>query len=60
MVGNRVRVLMHSPDEVVNGELRRQNAEGVWVYHGWAEKAAVHFYPIHRILEIEDCGYVHR
>lgn len=60
MIGNRVQLLLHSPDQTVSGELRQQNAEGVWIYHGWAEQAKIRFYPIHRVIEIEDNGYVHR
>lgn len=60
MLGNRVRVYLSNPDEDVSGELRRQSVEGVWIYAGWAEKAAVRFYPAHRLKEIEDLGPVYR
>ncbi|MDE2232539.1 MAG: hypothetical protein KGJ90_00205 [Patescibacteria group bacterium] len=46
--------------ETVDGELRQQSTEGVWLFHGLAEKAAVHFYPQHRIREIADLGPVYR
>lgn len=60
MLGHRVRVYLNDPDISVDGELRRQTAEGVWLYYGWAEKAALHFYPQHRIQEIADLGEIHR
>ncbi len=60
MLGNNVDVKLRTPDEIVSGELRRQSLEGVWIYYGWAEKAAVHFYPQHRILEIIDKGRTYR
>ncbi len=60
MLGNRVRLYLNSPEQSVDGELRKQSVEGVWLYHGWAEQAAVHFYPQHRIKEIADLGPVYR
>ena len=60
MLGNRVRVILSNPDQEIAGELRRQSVEGVWLYHGWAENAAVHFYPQHRIKEMADLGAVYR
>ena len=60
MTGNRVEVKLCDPDATVSGELRKQTVEGVWVYHGWAERAALHFYPQHRIVEIVDNGQVYR
>ncbi len=60
MLGHRVRVYLNTPTQQVDGELRRQTVEGVWLYHGWAENAAVHFYPQHRIQEIADLGEVYR
>lgn len=65
MLGHRVRIYFMD-GETVNGELRLQSAEGVWLYHGCAEQhgcaqqAAVHFYPSHRIKEIADLGEVYR
>ncbi len=56
MLGNFVRVYLSNPTQSVDGELRKQSTEGVWLYHGWAEQAALHFYPQHRILEIADLG----
>lgn len=56
MIGNRVTVYLIEPDEVVRGELRKQNAEGVWVYSGWVEQVAVRFYPMRRVLEVKDEG----
>jgi hypothetical protein len=60
MLGHTVTVYLLSPDTHVRGELRKQTAEGVWLYHGMAEKAALHFYPQHRISEIEDNGPIYR
>lgn len=60
MLGNRVEAILRDPDATISGELRRQSTEGVWIYHGYAEFAAVHFYPAHRVIEIIDKGYVHR
>ena len=60
MMGHNVRVYLTAPTEEVKGELRQQTAEGVWVYAGWAEQAKLRFYPQHRILEIQDNGYVYR
>jgi hypothetical protein len=56
MLGNDVTVKLRDPDEIKNGELRRQTIEGVWIYGAWAEQAAVSFYPQHRIVEIVDNG----
>ena len=60
MLGHHVRVYLSNPEKTVDGELRRQSVEGVWLFHGWAEQAAVHFYPQHRITEIADLGEVYR
>lgn len=60
MLGHNVDVILSNPDQTVSGELRRQTAEGVWLYYGWAEKAAVHFFPQHRIVEIVDRGRTYR
>lgn len=60
MLGNNVDVKLCNPDENISGELRKQNVEGVWVYFRWAERAALHFYPQHRIVEIVDCGRTYR
>lgn len=60
MIGNRVEAILRDPEKTISGELRKQTVEGVWIYHGWAEQAAVRFYPHHRIVEIIDKGYVHR
>lgn len=60
MLGNRVRVYLSAPNAEVSGELRKQSTEGVWIYHGFAEQARVHFYPQHRVTEIEDLGPVYR
>lgn len=59
MLGHRVRAYFMD-GETVDGELRQQSTEGVWLFHGLAEKAAVHFYPQHRIREIADLGPVYR
>ena len=59
MLGHRVRVYF-TDGTTIDGELRKQSAEGVWLYHGWAEQAAVHFYPQHRLKEIADLGPVYR
>lgn len=60
MIGNRVYVVLREPDETIAGELRKQNGEGVWIYSGWAEKAAVRFYPTHRVVQMDDAGPVYR
>lgn len=60
MIGNRVTVRLQHPDETISGELRRQNSEGVWIYHGFAEQAKVYFYPMHRIVQVEDDGPLYR
>lgn len=60
MLGHRVYVCLTSPDEIVSGELRKQDESGVWIYHGFAEQARVHFYPMHRVTSMEDHGYVSR
>ncbi len=60
MIGNRVTVHLREPEETIAGELRKQNHSGLWVYHGWAEQAAVRFYPMYRVTRMEDNGYVHR
>lgn len=60
MIGNRVALILIEPAEGIIGELRKQNVEGVWVYHGWAEQAAVRFYPMRRVVEIRDEGPVYR
>lgn len=59
MLGNRVHVCF-TDGSVIDGELRRQSIEGIWLYYGWAEKAAVHFYPQQRIKEITDLGPIYR
>jgi hypothetical protein len=56
MLGNNVVATLRDPDQTIRGELRRQTIEGVWIYCGWAEQAAIRFYPQHRIVEIEDLG----
>lgn len=56
LLGHRVRVYLRDPDKSVDGDLRRQTVEGVWLYHRFQEQAAVHFYPQHRITEIADLG----
>lgn len=56
MLGHDVDVTLCNPDKVVSGELRKQIVEGIWLYFGWAEQVAVHFYPQHRIVEIVDRG----
>ena len=60
MLGNNVELRLAAPFENINGELRKQTIEGVWIYFGWAEKAAVRFYPQHRIVEIIDKGRINR
>lgn len=60
MIGNQVEVLLRDPEKTISGELRKQTVEGVWIYHGWAEQAATHFYPQHRVVEIVDRGYRQR
>lgn len=60
MLGHRVTVVLTAPEERVSGELRQQTAEGVSVYWGWAEKAALHFYPMHRVVEVKDDGPIYR
>lgn len=60
MLGNNVDIKLRDPDATVSGELRRQTAEGVWLYYGWAEQAAVHFFPQHRIIEMIDRGRTYR
>ena len=60
MLGNRVAVSLHSPVVRIVGELRKQNSEGVWIYHGYGEKAALRFYPMHRVEQIEDNGPIPR
>lgn len=60
MLGNRVELSLCNPLEEVYGELRKQGSEGVWIYHGFSEQAAVHFYPQHRIVSIKDRGPVYR
>lgn len=60
MLGRRVTVILTAPEERVSGELRQQAVEGVWIFWGWAEKAALHFYPTHRVLEIKDDGPLYR
>lgn len=60
MLGNNVELRLTAPEQTISGELRRQSGEGVWIYTGWAEQAAVHFYPQHRIVEIVDRGRTYR
>ena len=60
MLGNNVDVKLINPEETISGELRKQTGEGVWIYFGWAERAALHFYPQHRIIEIIDRGRTYR
>lgn len=60
MIGNRVTVQLTEPDQVVRGELRKQNVEGVWIYGGLYDSAALTFYPMRRILEVRDDGPVYR
>lgn len=60
LLGHDVDVILREPDQTISGELRRQTAEGVWVYYGWAAKAAVHFFPVHRIVELIDRGPIYR
>lgn len=60
MIGNNVDVLLREPEQRISGELRKQNIEGVWIYGGWAEQAALKFYPIHRVVEIKDAGRIYR
>lgn len=60
MIGNRVEVTLTNPKDSITGELRKQNQEGIWLYYGWADHAAVHFFPTHRIVEILDLGPVYR
>lgn len=61
MLGNNVRVyFIDEQGGYVDGELRKQSVEGVWIWTGFSEQAAVHFYPQHRIKEIEDRGRVYR
>jgi hypothetical protein len=60
MLGNNVDVRLCNPDQTISGELRKQTIEGIWLYYGWAEQAAVHFFPQHRIVEITDRGRRYR
>ena len=60
MLGNNVDVTLRDPEQTVSGELRKQTTEGIWLYYGWAEKAAVHFFPQHRIVEVVDRGRTYR
>ena len=60
MIGHNVRVRLCLPEETVQGELRKETPEGVWIYHGFMEQAKLRFYPMHRIMQIEDNGYVSR
>lgn len=60
MLGNHVEVKLRDPPATVSGELRQQTVEGIWLYYGWAEQAAVHFFPQHRIVEIVDQGRTYR
>jgi len=60
MLGNNVEVRLCDPPETIAGELRKQSVEGVWVYYGWAEQAALHFYPQHRVVELIDRGRISR
>jgi hypothetical protein len=60
MLGHNIELHLCNPEQVISGELRKQMLEGVWVYWGWAEKAALHFYPQHRIVSIIDCGRTYR
>lgn len=60
MIGHNVDVKLRQPDETISGELRNQTQEGVWLYYGWAENAALHFFPQHRIVEIIDRGRTYR
>ena len=60
MLGHNVRVYLSAPKEDVSGELRQQSIEGVWIYCGFQEQAKLRFYPQHRIIEIQDNGYMHR
>ncbi len=60
MLGHNVRAFLCDPEEIVDGELRQQSVEGVWLYYGWAELAAVHFFPQRRIREIVDRGAQYR
>lgn len=60
MLGHRIALCLISPPETINGELRKQDASGVWVFCGYAENAKVVFFPIHRVERMEDNGYVHR
>lgn len=60
MIGNRVTVYLTDPPLKISGELRKQNAEGVWVYGGPYDSAAVTFYPMRRVLEVRDDGSVYR
>ena len=57
MLAHRVRVYFMD-GQTVDGELRQQNEQGVWLY--FAQEAAVHFYPQHRIKEMADLGPVYR
>jgi hypothetical protein len=56
MIGNNVDIILSSPDQHVFGELRKQTPEGIWVWYGAGDYAALHFYPQHRIVQIIDRG----
>lgn len=60
MLGHRVELKLINPSETIDGELRKQLAEGVYIYTGWAENAGLRFYPMHRIWEMRDLGEVPR
>lgn len=60
MLGNRVEVELHTPNAFVHGELRNQTDQGVWIFSGYGDQAALRFYPMYRIILITDQGPVTR
>lgn len=61
MLGNDVTVFLTGPEEQIRGTLNKQDATGVWILFsdrlGYTRTADGGFYPMHRVLKIEDHGY---
>lgn len=62
MIGRRVKLTLKDPMEWPKGELRAKDEHGVTVYvdTGMMDTSRLVFYPMHRLVQMEDDGEVYR
>ena len=59
MISHRVTIKLFAPDETISGTLARVTPEGITVrlYGTLAPAPDRKFYPMHRVVNIDDYGY---